>query len=123
MLFRERVHRLTVYTLFEDTSTREAYEDKRCNNEAFTDAISKLLGTVRAIDFNRARPQAIKNAVEAAFANTGAREGDILTDEQLGQLIRGIVDGMMPFITHNMTLSSHLADVIHQDKGGGFVQS
>ena len=95
---------------------REAYEYKRYNHEAFTDAISKLFDIVRDLDFNRARGQAIKKAVEAAFANTGAKEGDILTDEQIGQLISDIADGMMPFITHNMIRSPNLPHVIHSEE-------
>ena len=95
---------------------REAYEYKRYNNEALIDAISNLFDIVRETDFNRARDQAIKSAVEAAFSNTGAKEGDILTDEQIGQLISDIVDGMMPFITHNMMLRPNLANVIHSEE-------
>ena len=97
---------------------REAYEYKRCNHEAFMDAISKLFDIVRDLDFNRARDQAINKAVEAAFANTGVKEGDILTDEQIGQIINDIVDGMMPFITHNMIPhpNLNLADVIHSEE-------
>jgi len=95
---------------------REAYEYRRYNREAFMDAISHLFDTIRETDFNRARDQAIKSAVEAAFFNTGAKEGDILTDAQIGQLITVIVDGMMPFITHNMILRQNPADIMHSEE-------
>lgn len=93
----------------------EAYEYKRYNHEAFMDAISKLFDTVSEIDFNRARDHAIESAVEAAFANAGASEENLLADEQLEQLIGDVVDGMLPFITHNLILSSNLADVIQSE--------
>ena len=95
---------------------REAYEYRRYNREAFVDAISNLFDTVRQTDFNRARDQAIKSAVAVAFANTEAREGDVLTDDQIGQLIGDVVDGMMPFFVHNMTIRRDLADVIPSEE-------
>ena len=95
---------------------REAYEYRRYNRAAFMDAISHLFDTIRETDFNRARDQAIKSAVEAAFFKTGAKEGDILTDAQIGQLITVIVDGMMPFITHNMILRQNPADIMHSEE-------
>ena len=98
------------------TDIREAYEDKRYNDETFMDAISNLFDAVRETDFNRARDQAIKSAVETAFSNTGAKEGDIPTDEQIRQFTGDIADGMMPFITHNMLLSPNLSDVIHSEE-------
>ena len=36
----------------------------------------------------------------------GRRQGDALTDEQLRVFVKDVVDGMMPFIIHNMTLRS-----------------
>ena len=56
---------------------------------------------VREIDFNRAKDRATKDALEAAFAITGAKEGDILTDEQLWDFAGIIAAELVPFIVTN----------------------
>ena len=55
--------------------------------------------TKRAID------QAIHKATKDAIANSGVREGEILSDEQIRHLTGDIVNGMMPFLTHNMRVN------------------
>ena len=80
---------------------REAYDYKRYDEAAFLDAISIVLSMVREIDFNRAKDRATKDALEAAFAITGAKEGDILTDEQLWDFAGIIAAELVPFIVTN----------------------
>ena len=80
---------------------REAYVYKRYDEAAFHDAISTVLSKVREIEFNRAKERAVKDALEAAFAVTGAKEGDILTDEQLWQFTGILAAELVPFIVGN----------------------
>ena len=102
---------------------RDACEGKRYDKATFTDAIANVFDRAREIDFARAGDQAIKNAVEDAFANSGRRQGDALTDEQLRVFVKDVVDGMMPFIIHNMTLNDHVEDIIRQHKEEPLCQS
>ena len=95
---------------------REAYEYKRYDYTAFENAISNVLDIARKIDFERARNQAIQDAIEAAVINSGTKEEDILTDEQRWQFAGEIARGLMPFIIQNFTLNHHLADTIRHDK-------
>ena len=98
------------------SDVREAYEYKRYNIMALTDAIANVLDRARKVSFNRAMERAVKNAVEGALTNSGVKEGDMLTDEQISDVSGDIAEGMMPFIIHHMGLNDHLVDVIRQDK-------
>ena len=80
---------------------REAYDYKLYDEAAFFDAISIVLSMVREIDFARAKDRATQDALETAFAITGAKEGDILTDEQLWDFAGIIAAELVPFIVTN----------------------
>ncbi|MDE0078507.1 MAG: hypothetical protein OXO50_13380 [Caldilineaceae bacterium] len=64
-------------------------------------AIDSLLGCIGDIDFTRARSRAIGVAVERAFENCDAEQGEDLTEEQLYQLTAEITEELRPFILHN----------------------
>ena len=95
---------------------REAYEYKKYDTDSALAAIAAVLDWAQEIGFNRSRDVAIKNAVEDAFGKSGVKEGDTLTDEQISQLANDIVDGMTPFLIHNLTLNDGLLEIA-RDKG------
>ena len=95
---------------------REAYEYKKYDTDSALTAIAAVLDQAQEIGFNRSRDAAIKYAVKDAFGKSGAKEGDTLTDEQISQLSSDIVDGMTPFLIHNLTLYDGLLEIA-RDKG------
>ena len=98
---------------FSVSEIREAYEYERYDDELFLESICDVFDTAREIGFNREMERVIKNAVSVAVLKSGAKEGDILTDEQAWQLPKDIVEGMMPFITHNLARPSSPQDDAH----------
>ena len=82
---------------------REAYEYKRYDHAVHLEVIREVLDTVREVDFNRALSRITEKAVEEAFANSGAKEGDLLTDEQIDQVIKDVATRLGPFLAHNQT--------------------
>jgi len=52
--------------------------------------------------FEAEKNRVIHDAVQYAFANCGAKEGEILTAEQVKRLSGLAIEKMMPFILHNM---------------------
>jgi hypothetical protein len=56
----------------------------------------------RPNDFEREKNAAIKRAVEYAFANCGAKPGELLTDEQKLKLPKLVTEHLMPFLRRHM---------------------
>ena len=90
------------------SDVREAYEYKRYDEATFQQVTFDVFDTVREINFNRALEHVVNNATSTAFANSGAKEGDILTDEQTKRLFRDIAAKLAPFLAHNLSRSVFL---------------
>jgi len=81
---------------------REIYDYKKVPDGAMAEDASKVIPIALANDFEREKRAAIKRAVEYAFANCGAKPGDLLTDEQKLKLPKLVTEHLMPFLMHNM---------------------
>ena len=68
MLFRQRVHRLTVYTLFEDTSTEEQIEDYGLPTKPVKSTQSRLKYDIaESVEAEAMPPDALRRIVADAF--------------------------------------------------------
>ena len=67
-----------------------------------TEAARRVIPIGVKNDFEREREAAIKWAVEYTFAHSGAKEGEMLTDEHKLKLARLVSEQLMPFIMHNL---------------------
>ena len=61
-----------------------------------------LVGAWREMDVDRARAEAIKDAVAFARATCEIEEGDMLSDEQLAQFAQVVSNRLVPFLVHTM---------------------
>ena len=77
--------------------------------------ICQVLDKIQTLDFNRAMRQAIENAIDAACIKSGIKEGDVLSEDQIGVLAKDVAEGMVPFITHNISPRPSLEELVHQD--------
>ena len=82
---------------------REAYEYKRYDHAVQLEVILDVFSTVREVGFNRALNRVAEEAADDAFANLGAKEGELLTDEQIEQVIKDVATRLGPFLAHNLT--------------------
>ncbi len=80
---------------------RSAFNYEKCDDESRKFAAISLFEYITNADFNRARSRAIGAAVERAFENCDAEQGEDLTEEQLYQLTVEIMEELRPFIQHN----------------------
>ena len=68
-----------------------------------------LMGAWREMDVERARSEAINDAVAFAWETCGIEEGEILSEEQTARLARAISDRLEPYLLH-MILGSQLTE-------------
>ena len=81
---------------------REAYEYKRYDETVFEEAICDVMDTVVETGFYSELGRVSEKAAIAAFAKSGAKEGDVMTEELATRLAEDIVAEMQPFIIHNL---------------------
>lgn len=75
---------------------------KKVPDGAMAEAAGKVIPIGMENAFERERRAAIKRAVEYAFAHCGAKEGEMLTDEQKLKLPNLVTEQLMPFIMHSL---------------------
>jgi hypothetical protein len=81
---------------------QDAYDYKKVPDGSMAEGASKVIPMALAKDFEREKNAALRRAVEYAFANCGAKPGELLTDEQKLKLPKLITEHLMPFFLHNM---------------------
>jgi hypothetical protein len=81
---------------------QDTYDYKKIPDGAMAEAADSVISIGMKNAFERERKAAIKRAVEYAFAHCGAKEGEMLTDEQKLRLARLVSEQLMPFIMNNV---------------------
>jgi len=81
---------------------QDAYDYKKIPDGFMAEGAGKVIPIGLANDFEREKKAAVKRAVEYAFANCGAKEGELLTDEQKLKLPKLVTEHLAPFLAHNM---------------------
>jgi hypothetical protein len=81
---------------------QDVYDYKKIPDGSMAEGVSKVIPIGLANDFEQEKNAAIRRAVEYAFANCGAKRGELLTDEQRLMLHTLVTDHLMPFLRHNM---------------------
>ena len=80
---------------------RSIYRYEKFDDAVKNSAAASLFNYISAMDFDRALERTITDAVEYAFANCEAKQGEYLSDEELQQFIEDIFERMTPFLVHN----------------------
>lgn len=80
----------------------DTYEYKKIPDGSMAEAASRVIPVGLKNDFEREKNAAIKRAVEYAFANCGARKGELLTEEQKLKLPKLLTEHLRPFLLRNM---------------------
>ena len=81
---------------------RSAFDYECYDDEVRLSAARNLFECINAGNFKRELNRNLKGAVENAFANCCAEQGEYLTDAQLWQLIGDVLQELTPFIEHNV---------------------
>lgn len=85
---------------------QETYNYKKYSSGAIEAALEQVVPLGLSASFEKEKTRVINKAVKYAFANCGAKEGEILTEEQKNKLSGLAIEKMLPFLIHNMTKNS-----------------
>jgi len=79
---------------------KAAYEYRRIPDGSIELAFSSILREAFRRSSVRERERAVDRAVQYAFKNHGAKDGEILTGEDFGKFSDLLVQGLMPYLEH-----------------------
>jgi hypothetical protein len=77
---------------------QDAYDYKKVPDGAMAEHAGVVMPIAIANDFQREIAAVTRRAAEYAFANCGAKPGDMLTDEQKAKLPQLVTEYLMPFL-------------------------
>lgn len=96
---------LSVSLGFSEGEIEAIYDYKMIPDGAIQEAFAKVMPAAIKKKFEAERDRVTREAVEYAFANCGAKPGEMLTEEHLKKLSRLAVEKLIPFIVHNQARS------------------
>lgn len=87
---------------FSRDELKAVYDCERTPFEAMKANFAPVLDAMIKRQFEREKNRVIKDAVDYAFRNCGAKLGEILTEEQLRKMSALVSERMMPFIARHI---------------------
>lgn len=100
---------LSVHLAFSEAEIEAIYDYRMIPDGAVAAAFGKVLPAALKRQFEAEKDRVLTDAVEFAFANCGAKPGEILTEEHTRNLSRLLVQKMTPFILHNIARPNRMA--------------
>tara|TARA_Y100001936_G_scaffold71426_1_gene70555 strand:- start:885 stop:2045 length:1161 start_codon:yes stop_codon:yes gene_type:complete len=85
----------------------DAYEGKKWSDAEIKDALVAVIHPAMVAQHELEKERVISEAVAYAFANSGAKEGDQLTDEQLNRLIGLLWEKIQPMLLRQISTNHH----------------
>ena len=80
---------------------KAVYNYEKIDHDLYKEAIEKVISMGVQNSFKREMNRVIDQAMEHISLNFSAKEGEILTDEHVEELVRLFMEKMEPFIIHN----------------------
>lgn len=93
---------LSISLSFNEAEISAIYEYKMIPDGAVQEAFAKVMPTALKKQFHAERDRVIGEATEYAFANCGAKPGEVLTGEHITRLSGLVMEKLTPFILHNL---------------------
>lgn len=93
---------LSVRLGFNEADIRDIFDYKRFPDGAIEEAFAKVMPAALKKRFEAHRDRVVSEAVEYAFANCGAKPGEILTEEQVRRLSMLVAQRLGPFVLRMM---------------------
>lgn len=82
---------------------REAYNYKKIPDGSVEDAFDKVIPTGIKTSFDKEKDRILNEAVQHAFKNCGAKEGELLMPEHINKLTTLMMEKLEPFILHQFS--------------------
>ena len=93
---------LSIRLGFGEAEIKAIYEYKMIPDGAIQEAFAKVMPAAIKRKFEAERDRVVGEAAEYAFANCGAKPGEMLTEEHVTKLSRLVAEKLTPFILHNV---------------------
>jgi hypothetical protein len=97
---------VTVALPFSESDIEAIYNYERIPEESMKRAADKVIPTGMRLQFERERARVTRDAVEYAFANSGAKWGEALTPEQMAKLPGLVAERLSAFIQRHVARPS-----------------
>jgi uncharacterized Zn finger protein len=86
---------------------QETYDSKKYIPEAVEMALEQVTPMGLSASFEKEKNRVINKAVKYAFANCGAKKGEILTTEQKNKLFGLMMEKLQPWLIHNIARNTN----------------
>ncbi|MCZ0926114.1 HNH endonuclease [Halomonas janggokensis] len=84
------------------TDIRKAYDYEKWDGNAVQQAMGAVIGPTLEIQYKEERERVLEEAVRFAFANCGAKEGEIITEEQYDRLVGLLWEKLEPWVLNQL---------------------
>jgi hypothetical protein len=91
---------LSVGLNFSRQEIQDIFEYKKAFGEGMSAAVGSVTSPVLQRNFENERERVTSDAINYAWKNCGAKEGELLTNEHLETIARLASEKMMPFVAH-----------------------
>jgi hypothetical protein len=93
---------LSVHMPFVADDIQGIYDYRRIPDGSMQTAFAKVVPGAMKRQAEREEQRVVSDAVEHAFANCGAKQGEMLTSEHKAKLVRLVVERMAPYVTNGI---------------------
>jgi hypothetical protein len=93
---------LSITLGFSEAEIEAIYDYKMIPDGAIQEAFAKVMPAAIKKKFEAEKNRVTREATEYAFANCGAKPGEMLTEEHVKNLSRLMAEKLTPFILHNL---------------------
>ena len=107
---------LSIRLGFTEAEIAAIYDYKMIPDGAIQEAFARVMPAAIKAQFEEERNRVTSEAVEYAFANCGAKPGEVLTEDHVKKLSRLATERLTPFILHNLARSP-MPDLAEQAGG------
>lgn len=90
---------------------QEAYDYRKIPEGSVEEALSQVIPTGMKLSVEKEKDRVLESAVQYAFQNCGAKEGEELTDEHMKKVSSLVYEKLEPFLLHQLTIGRKPNDV------------
>lgn len=84
---------------------REAYEYKKIPSGSVEEVFEEVIPAGMKASYEKEQNRVVNKAIQKAFDNCGAKEGEMLMPENIEKIISILMEEIEPFVMHNMSQS------------------
>ena len=83
---------------------QESYNYEKIPEGSVEDALSQVIPTGMKLSVEKEKNRVLESAIQYAFQNCGAKEGELLTEEHMRKVSSLVYEKIKPFLLHQLTI-------------------